>query len=236
VAVDAHVVIGDSYNLELRHAVLVYGDQQRAFATLHDVARQEEGAPLLGPAWPLSLGFLRELARGLGSQVAPEILPLTVLVRTPEMIVWWSPAARRPMFFGAADEEARKLNGGVFPHPPLVFRVRGSELYVRALRRNVRPEASTQLMNAPYWNVGRDARVCLGTARAPKEASVASIPAWQDAFHRSEFTHALGAVRLTTHRGGFVGLWRSLAGKKRFPARYLAQAGETLRDLAARER
>ena len=233
---DAHVEIGESYNLELRHAILVYGDQRRAFATLHEVATREEGAPMLGPARPLSLGFLRELAQGLGSQIAHEVLPANVLARTPEMIVWWSQAVRQPMFFGAGDEEARKLNGGIFPHPPLVFKVRGSELFVRALEKNVRPEASTRLMNAPYWNVGGDARVCLGTARAPKDASVASMSAWQEAFHRSEFTHALGAVRLTTHGGGFVGLWRSLAGKKRFPVRYLTEAGETLRDFVTRER
>ena len=233
---DAHVVIGDSYNLELRHAVLVYGDQHRAFATLHEVAGQEEGAPLLGPAQPLTLAFLRELAEGLGSQVAPEILPANVLARTPEMIVWWNQAGRLPMFFGAADEEAKKLNGSIFPHPPLVFKVRDGELFVRALKENVRPEGTTQLMNAPYWNVGGDARVCLGTARAPKDATVASIPAWEAAFHRSSFTHALGAVRLTTHPGGFVGLWRRLARKERFPARYLTDARETLRDFVTRER
>ncbi len=233
---DAHVVTGDSYSLELRHAVLVYADQHRAFATLHEVDTQEEGAPLLGPARPLTLAFLRELAQGLGSQVAAEILPANVLARTPEMIVWWNQAARLPMFFGAADEEARKLNGGVFPHPPLVFKVRDGELFVRALERNVRPEGTTRLMNAPYWNVGGDARVCLGTARAPKHAAVASIPAWGAAFHRSSFTHALGAVRLTTHPGGFVGLWRSLAGEKRFPARYLTEAREALRDFVMQER
>ena len=137
---DAHVEIGQSYNFELRHAVLVYGDQHHAFATLHEVAKQEEGAPMLGPALPLSLAFLRELAQGLGSQVAPEVLPTNVLARTPEMIVWWNQAARLPMFFGAADEEANKLNGGIFPHPPLVFKVRGGELFVRALERSTRPE------------------------------------------------------------------------------------------------
>jgi PRTRC genetic system protein B len=233
---DAHVEIGQSYHLELRHAVLVYGDQHRAFATLHEVAKQGEGAPLLGPARPLSLAFLRELAHGLGSQVASEVFPTNVLARTPEMIVWWSQAARLPMFFGAADAEARKLNGGVFPHPPLVFKVCGGELFVRALERNTRPESTTRLMNAPYWNVGGDARVCLGTARARKDATVASIAAWRDCFHFSEFTHPLGAVRLTAHPGGFVGLWRSLAGKKRFPTRYLTEARESLRDFVLRER
>ena len=188
---------------------------------------------MLGAALPLSLAFLRELAHGLGSQVVPEVFPANVLARTPEMIVWWSQAARLPMFFGAADEEARKLNGGVFPHPPLVFKVCGGELFVRALERNVRPEGTRQLMNAPYWNVGGDARVCLGTA--PKDATVASIPAWEAAFHRIFHTRVRrGAAHHSSRR--LRGLVGSLAGKKRFPARYLTEASETLLDFVTRER
>ena len=118
---EAHVQIGASANLQLLHALLIYTDQQRVFATLHDIISQDEGAPMLAAAQPLSLGFLQRLAEGLGKQIAPEILPENVLARTPEMIVWWSPAARRTMFFGDADEQARKLNGLNFPHPPLVF-------------------------------------------------------------------------------------------------------------------
>lgn len=161
----AHVEIGETHNLELRHALLVYANGRRAFASLHDVTKPAEGAPLLGPARPLSLEFVRELASDLGSQ------------------------------------------------------------------------AATPLKTAPFWNVaGDDGRVCLGTARAPEDISAASIAAWENCFHRSEYTHVLGAVRLTTHPGGFVGLWRSLAGKKRFPARYLTDAGETLREFIMGER
>lgn len=233
----SHVEIGETHNLELRHAMLVYANGHRAFATLHDIAKQEKGAPLLGPARPLSLEFVRELARSLGSQVAPEILPANVLAWTSQMIAWWSRASRRIMFFGEADAEARKLNGKLFPHPPLIFKVRDGQLFVRALERNVRPEDRTPLKTAPYWNVaGDDGRVCLGTARAPDDISMASIAAWENCFHRSEYTHVLGAVRLTTHPGGFVGLWGSLAGKKRFPARYLTDAGETLQEFIARKR
>jgi PRTRC genetic system protein B len=234
---DANVQIGATANLELRHALLVYTDQQRAFATLHDVISQEDGAPLLAPAQPLSVGFLHRLAEGLGSQVSPEILPENVLARTPEMIVWWAAPAHRIMFFGDADEQARKLNGLNFPHPPLVFKVRGQELFVRALERNARPRADTPLKTAPYWNTGgEDGRVCLGTTRTPGSHSVESIKAWEAAFFRSSFTHVLGAVRLTNHKQGFVGLWHGLAGKKVFPAHYLTDAKETLQEFVSRER
>ncbi len=229
---EAHVEISESCKLQLRHALLVYADEHGAFATLHDVLPQAEGAPLLAPAQPLSLAFLRRLAESLGSRVTPEVLPANVLARTPEMIVWWIRASRRIMFFGGTDEEARKLNGRVFPHPPLVFKVCRGELFVRALGANARPEADTRLKTAPYWNVAGDSgRVCLGTARAPDDASARSIPSWEAAFHNSEYTHPLGAVRLTTHPRGFVGLWNSLQGKKKFPVGYLTDARQTLREF-----
>jgi PRTRC genetic system protein B len=234
---EAHVQIGESSNLRLRRALLVYADERRAFATLHEIVPQAEGAPLLAPAQPLSLAFLRRLSEGLGAHIAPEVLPASVVVRTPEMIVWWIAASRRIMFFGGADEKARTLNGLLFPQPPLLFKVRNRELFVRALDANHRPETDTCLKTAPYWNVATDnGRVCLGTVRAPGGASVDSMPLWETAFFQSEFTHPWGAARLTSHRGGFTSLWGSLRGKKKFPIRYLVDARQSLREFIAQER
>lgn len=233
---EAHVQIGESCNLQLRHALLIYEDQRRTFATLHDVLLQTEGPPLLAPAKPLSLAFLRRLSQGLGASLAPEMLPANVLARTPEMLVWWMPSSPQIMFFGEADEQARRLSGSVFPPPPLVFKVREREFFVRALETTTRPEAATHLKTAPYWNIADDTgRVCLGTVRAPDSVSVDSIPSWERAFFRSEFTHPWGAARLTNHPGGFIGLWKSLKRKKRFPTRYLIDARQTLRDFIAQE-
>ncbi|MGH9454833.1 MAG: hypothetical protein ACRD2O_12775 [Terriglobia bacterium] len=85
---EAHVDISESCTLQLRHALLVYADEHGAFATLHDVLPQAEGAPLLTPVQPLSLAFLRRLTEDLGSRLAAEVFPENVLARTPEMIVW----------------------------------------------------------------------------------------------------------------------------------------------------
>jgi hypothetical protein len=35
------------------------------------------------------------------------------------------------MFFGGTDEEARKISGLVFPHPALIFKLLGKDLFVR---------------------------------------------------------------------------------------------------------
>jgi hypothetical protein len=83
---------------------------------------------------------------------------------------------------------------------------------------------------------GAQGKVCLGSMRVPDEVSVSSLSRWEEAYFASEFTHPSGAVRLTTHPGGFVGLWSSLAGRKRrFPVKFLADCKETLQEFLQRK-
>lgn len=230
------VDVGVNREYKLSEAVLVYrsgGDS--AFASLHKVEQGQDGVPYLAAGEPLTAAFMRTLAEGLGARVKPEILPDHVLARTPDLLVWWSRPQRRVMFFGGADEQARKLNGLVFPHPALVFKVAGRDLFVRALATTSRPTSDTPLKTAPYWNTDSRGLVCPGTMRVPDGSDVSSIPQWQAAYFQSEFTHAAGAVRLTRHSGGFIGLWRELAGRKTFPVRYLTDDGETLEEFVARD-
>jgi PRTRC genetic system protein B len=230
----AYVNIGANVEFRLSEAILVYrGGGDGAFASLHQVKQGENGIPYLTPGEALTTAFLRTLAQGLGAQVKPEILPDNVLARTPDMLVWWSRPRQRVMFFGGVDEEARKLNGLLFPHPALIFKVAGKDLFVRAVTTNARPKPETPMKTAPYWNTDGRGLVCAGSMRVPDTSDVVSIPQWEDAFFQSEFTHAAGAVRLTKHPGGCIGLWRSLAGKKQFPAQYLTDAGETLQEFVA---
>ena len=138
---------------------------------------------------------------------------------------------RRLMFFGDGDQEAKKLSGKVYPHPALVFMIQGRELFVRALAEQRRPKADTRLKNAPYWNTDLHGRVCLGSMRVPEEVGVGSLSGWENAYFASEFTHPSGAVQLTTHPGGFLSLWSSLAGRRRFPMQFLADSNQTLREF-----
>jgi PRTRC genetic system protein B len=231
-AMKAYVNIGASREFRLSEAVLVYrGGGDGAFTSLHQVKQGENGIPYLAPGEALTTAFLRTLAQGLGAQVKPEVLPENVLARTPDMLVWWSRPRRRVMFFGGVDKEARKLNGLTFPHPALVFKVAGKDLFVRAVATNSRPSPDTPMKTAPYWNT--DIRVCPGSMRIPDTLDVASISSWEDGFFQSEFTHAAGTVWLTTYPEGFIGLWRSLVGRERFPVQYLTAAGETLQEFVA---
>jgi PRTRC genetic system protein B len=230
---EARVVIGANRHFVLKNAVLLYGDGTSMFATLHSVMmRVKNSAPLLGPGQALTMAFLRTLAEGLGARIAAEILPDNVLARTPDMITWWTRARHEVMFFGGVDPEARELDGATYPHPALVFKVTGRELFVRALERDERPTGETPLKTVPYWNCDSAGRVCLGSMRVPDETTVESIAGWQAGFFRSQFSHANGAVRLTSHPGGFIGLWKSLKNCDHpFPTEFLTDAKEALRQF-----
>jgi PRTRC genetic system protein B len=231
---NVYIRIGDNRIFALKQAVLLYQEGSRVFTTLHEVKHQPDQAPYLCTGQSVTTGFLETLAKGLGAGMAAEFLPEYVLARTPELVAWWTPAKRRLMFFGNCDPNTRELNGKMYPHPALVFMIRGRELFVRALAQNRRPKADTPLKNAPYWNTDAQGRVCLGSMRVPDEVSASSRFGWEEAYFASEFTHPSGAVRLTTHPEGFVGLWSSLAERKCFPVKFLARSKQTLQEFVQR--
>lgn len=223
-----HVSIGENHRFELHDALLVYGDRRRSFVTRHQVTLHKDAAPTLGPAQPLTIGFIESLARSLTGGTKAEVLPENVLAKSDRMIAWWTPPCRRQMFYENAEGKAAKLNGRVFPQPSLVWRVSNQGLKIRALTLNRRPTAESTLAVAPYWNLSDDGCVCTGTMRSPDSVSVSSIPAWDRAFYESAFTHA-NVGRLTRHPRGFEGLWAELADKRRpFPVKTLIRLPQTL--------
>jgi PRTRC genetic system protein B len=231
-----HLSIGENHRFELHEALLIYRDRQSSFITRHDVTTRKDAPPTLGPAQPLTVAFIESLTRSLSGSVQAEVLPTNVLAKADRMIVWWTPARHRQMFYENSEGKAAKLNGCIFPQPPLVWRVSNGELNIRALTESKRPDSSTKLAVAPYWNLSDDGRVCTGTMRRPDGASVASIPAWERGFYESAFTHA-NVGRLTRHEGGFDGLWSGLTGKcQKFPVESLIALPQTLTQFVRGER
>jgi PRTRC genetic system protein B len=182
------------------------------------------------------VAFIESLVRSLSGSVQAEVLPVNILAKADRMIVWWTPARRRQMFYANAEGKAAELNGRLFPQPALVWKVSNGELFLRALPEDKRPEGATKLAVAPFWNLSDDGRVCTGTMRRPEGASVASIAAWERGFYESAFTHA-NVGRLTRHAGGFEGLWAELDGKRqRFPIETLITLPQTLAQFVRGER
>lgn len=222
---------GMNQDFALAKILLVYSSGHRAFATLHEPKNSPDGGPpYLDEGRPITMEFLKELGRQLGASLPRAILPASVLVRTVDMLVWWTSRQKRLMFYGDASD-GRALNGKTFPVPPLVFKVSGSELSVRALASAERPSANTKLMIAPFWNTDSRGTVCQGSMRAPARLTLDAISQWERAFFESEFTHAGLGAKLTKHLQGFLGLWSELAGGKEFFFSYLIGSGETLQEF-----
>src|ERR1700745_2189114 len=167
--------IGENHRFELREALLVYYGNQTTFITKHEVLNRQDTAPALGPAQPLTVAFVEALVRSLGGGAAAEVFPENILAKSDRMIAWWTPSQRRQMFYQHSQGKAADLNGRIFPQPPLVWRVAGGQLKVRAFAQNKRTEAKTKLAVAPYWNLSNSGIVCTESMRRPESASVAAI-------------------------------------------------------------
>jgi len=231
-----HLSIGENHRFELREALLVYGDRQQSFVTRHAVTLHDGAPPTLEPAQPLTLSFVESLVRSLSGGSTAEVLSENVLAKGERMIVWWTAACRRQMFYENSERKAVHLNGRTFPQPALVWRVHNGDLNIRALAENKRPVATTTLAVAPFWNLSDDGRVCIGSMRRPDNATSAAIPEWERGFYESAFTHA-NVGRLTRHRGGFEVLWGELANKRRpFPLATLIKLPQTLAQFVRGDR
>ncbi len=233
-------VASNELQYTLETAVLIYRSRNNStpFITLHSVQPPDTlgTLPQLGAARPIDRRFVRSLARSLSPRkAAVEILPDNVLACTDDILLWWLPACRRPMYFETAkredEESVAALNGRPMSHPPLVFLVDHSGLTVRALPRNERPTAETPLMIAPYWNVYAHGGVCLGSMKHPRTLSISAIQGWEDGFFNSRFSHP-NTPMLTGFKDGIVALWSTLAdNNESYPLEMLVPAKQTLADL-----
>jgi PRTRC genetic system protein B len=236
---NGYVTAGREVSFELHKALLIYkrkshrGDE--AFVTQHDVKKSGTGESFLGPGEVISIEFVRSLMRSLQGETGSELLPENVLVHTYDRIVWWVPPAIRTMFYLTEQmPELQQLSGKAYPQPALLLDAHSGGLRIRALNEVKRPNAKTKLYRAPYWNVDDRGGVCLGDTRTPENTSVTTLKQWETSFFESAFTHQNSQQKLTTHPNGFVGLWGELKGKKTFPVRYLAAAGQTLEQYLER--
>jgi PRTRC genetic system protein B len=225
---------GEAAPFDLVSAILLYGSKERIrLATVHTPECDPQGGPpLLGEGQPVTRSFLETLCRSLQCELPVAFLPEHLLVYSRSLVAWWERAQTRVMFF-SEQCDGKMLNGKLFPHPPLLFVVAEDHLHVWALADNQRPTPDAPLFMAPYWNTYEDGRVCHGSMTVPRRVEIGSLAQWSGAFFASQFTHSNLGLSLCRHPEGFLGLWQSLAGKKRFPVQYLLPK-RTLRETLCR--
>lgn len=228
---EAQLNIGEVAAFKLDSALLIYtetGNRNRTAVTVHDVLHEPGKPPVLEAGQPVTYSAVESLAAALGRNLAANFLPANVLSVGFGQVAWWCPAARRRLWFkpdgrfdgGAIKDDSEtarvmKLNGKFAQHPPLMFVARDRSLHVYALAENLRPDADTRLFKAPYWNLWEGGKLCEGNRKLAELPTPASIPAYEDGFFNSAFSHT-NIKRVCNFPGGHAPLWKALVceGKK----------------------
>jgi PRTRC genetic system protein B len=219
---------GTDVPLHLVSAILLYGSKDALYgnhkirlATVHTPEPNPAGGPpVLGEGQPVSKSFVETLSRSLQSELPAAWLPENVLIWSQRLAAWWEPARIRAMFF-SPESDGKTLDGKLYPHPALLFAVREGHLSVWALAGKTRPTPNTQLFQAPYWNTYENGEICHGSMQTPRLVDLDNLRQWSDGYFNSRFTHTNLQRSLCHHPEGFLGMWRDLAGRKRFPVEYL---------------
>lgn len=225
------VLGGHDAAMTLDQAILLYrsgGDQ--TFATVHAVG-EKDGVPMLLEGKPLTPAAAVRLARDLSRRaVRGGFVPPNLLYLDGETTAWWIPAARRHIAFRAAELGADE-RGEVVPHPALVFAVSGSRNWrVWAIAGKERPDPTSALFQAPYFNVSSDGVICIGSVKVPESNTAEAIEAWTSAFFGSFFTHPSANGSLVKYKGGAFKFWRDMLDGKhgQFPEAVLVPTKRTL--------
>lgn len=77
------------------------------------------------------------------------------------IVMWYRPEMKKSLNFSAS---LNIKGSSEVVIPATLYLVVNSKLYLYALENNERPELSTKLFNAPFFNIYEDGNVCLGTA------------------------------------------------------------------------
>lgn len=203
-------------------AIVLYGASNNVtFAMQHPI---ENGA--LGAGAPITMSGLLAALTALATEQdgfsKDDFLPDNILSVSHSGLVWWRKPGKRSVFFRTQNGES----AFEAPHPGLVFAASGNNLHIAAVMGNDRPTSETPVYEAPYMNVWKGGRLCVGNVPLPGSTLVQKIGAWEDAFFGSYFSHPNG-TGLVKHPGDMQGLWTELAEKlpATFPEEVLVPMG-----------
>ncbi len=210
---DVHGHLCEQDDMKARMAVVVYHGKEGTLATINRVGRTESGGPVLLSGECLTHENLRALTERLTEKGrSRHLLPPEVLVADQDLLVWHTPAQRRPVFWETGTEVDR-WSGKPALFPALLWIAGPKSLHLFALASDARPTADTPLYRAPVYNVYATGMMCPGTVRMPEfpVAEPEVIAGYETAFFCSSFVHTnLGGKDITNYWGGHAGLWKSL--------------------------
>lgn len=191
-------------------------------------------------AHPLATTESRALAKALDVSDALKkaflrpkgLMPSNVLYINPEQngfAIWHTPPMSANLFFAPQLD----IPNGTANLPHLLWVAAKSGLQVFALKDTDQPTLDTELYHAPFFNLYKNGKVCMGTVKVKvNEHSYLEefMSQWQEYFFNSYFSHHIGGHQPT--KKNLRTLWKGLMNtKKKFPQSALLQTKFTLKDL-----
>jgi PRTRC genetic system protein B len=206
---------------ELTEAILIYAQREsgRAYATQHQVDRQQNGEPLIMAGSPLTRQRLRHWTKALAAEPPLELIADNLLARNADAMVWWTPAKIRELYFNLNKELAKGLSAlgrkTVRPAacPAHVIAATHDTVYAFALADSSRPGPDTVLLRSPILNIHRSGELCWGTIRRPALSDPDAMQKFESAVFDAWNTHP-NDDQATIVEGGLVPLWDELVATK----------------------
>lgn len=222
-----------------KKALLVYQtieEDKDTYVEAYDI--DDQGSPI--NAHPLSVQESVSLARSLAASkqlqssflqsdgLLPEKL-LYMEIGMSGFAVWYTPAQNAPLFF----TESLGIPCGQAYVPALIWKANNETLEVFAFKGDQKPIIATPLFNAPFFNMYKDGKVCMGTVESNFTEDCCLerfIQQWEHHFFNSYFSHTIGGH--VPVKGNLVSLWHSLVNNDdKFPESRLIKTKRTLKDL-----
>ncbi|KUZ70793.1 hypothetical protein WI36_20080 [Burkholderia ubonensis] len=222
---------GDETTLELDSALLLYRGRagvhgiEQVYVTRH-AARVIDGEPTLLAGQPVTKQQLASFVSAASKHIGNfGFIHERAIYTAPGTVAWWTPAARRTVWFQA--EAPLGTRHGEADHPALLFVAHGRQRFVFAMKASERPTPETQLFQAPYFNVSGNGWICTGNVDCTEQPHPADIEAYEtEEFFRSRFTHP-NAPKLVDG-GSAVRLWMDLLDGAPFPTERLLSIEKTV--------
>ncbi len=181
-------------SLEPQMALIVYSDGHDFYIERRNIEKGKMGAGT--PLTEKCLNDITEVISNTSENVLHGRIPSYMLFADSrpgyDTYIWFRKPEERMMYF------TKHLNipNGKMKLPGLIYKVKGTDLSIYAVKSKGRIGMKTKLFHAPFFNVYDSAKVCLGNAglKYPDELTYqAIIRYWEDKFWLSEFDSLLGS-------------------------------------------
>lgn len=211
------------------------GTTDKLYIEYYDM--DENGSPV-NPR-PLTAREAKQLSKALSIDEVTEkafltpkgILPVNVLrINTAAKgnVIWYTKPRCRKLYFS----ESLGIASKEMDLPALVWWADRHRLHIYAFKGKTKPNSSTPLLHAPFFNIYHNGNVCMGSVsvKISKSASLEEfMAAWENYFFDSYFSHLIGGHNPI--EGNLTTLYGQLSQGKGFPVSELLPNGLTLKDI-----